>query len=249
MANMQRATNWDLISESVVVCLVDRKMQSATEEDIFQQMKRILRSSEARRDNSTTQGNLLWIVGEVYTFQPLMMLDHLATLALEFLVCDKSEVEKDARNWLRTDILVQSMLSKPYTLDEVDLLRQRICSIKGLLVGLGHSLHPCITKGEASSLYEYSIDAYQDCGTYLNQISTRLEMELEEWLKSEAPDTEAAAELEAAVQGLFDEVDSIGSLLHDHEELRDRIRDWQDERSSSDALSNSHIVELDDGEL
>ena len=74
-------------------------------------------------------------------------------------------------------------------------------------------------------------------------------MELEEWLKSEAPDTEAAAELEAAVQGLFDEVDSIGSLLHDHEELRDRIRDWQDERSSSDALSNSHIVELDDGEL
>lgn len=249
MVNMKCTSTWDLIAETVLACLVQRKMKSTTEEEIFQEMKRILRSSQARRENSEAPGNLFWIVDEVHKIHPLMVLGHLATLAVDFLVCDIPEVEKDARNWLRTDVLVQVMPSKPYTLDEVTILCQRVCSIKDLLTGLGKELHPCIGRGEASSLYMYSIDAYQDCSTFLSQFSSRLEVELEEWLSSEAPDTEDATNLENAVQGLFDEAENIGTLLRNHEELRDKIRDWQDERSSSDGPSNSNIVEIDDGEL
>lgn len=246
---MKHSTNWDAISESVALCLVERKMKSTTEEDIFQEMERILRSPKTEREDSSVLGNLLWIVGEVHKISPLMMFGHLATLSLHFLLCDESEVEKDARDWLRNYVLVQNALSKPYTQGGVVSLHSRICSVKELLTGLGDRLHPAVTQGEASSLYEYSIDAYQDCGTYLSQVSSRLETELKEWLKSEAPDTEVAIELESAVQELFDEVDCIGTLLRNHEGLRDIIRDWQDERSSSDGPPNSHIVEIDDGEF
>jgi len=248
--NLKHSTNWDAISESVTLCLVERKMKSTTEEDIFQEMERILRSPKAKReDSSSVLVNLFWIVGEVHKISPLMMFGRLATLSLHFLLCDESEVEKDARDWLRNHVLVQNALSKPYTKGGVASLHSRICSIKELLTGLGDRLHPAVTQGEASSLYEYSIDAYQDCGTYLSQVSSRLETELEEWLKSEAPDTEVAVELESAVQELFDEVDCIGTLLRNHEGLRDIIRDWQDERSFSDGPPNSHIVEIDDGEF
>lgn len=249
MVNIKCTSTWDLIAETVLACLVQRKMKSTSEEDIFQEMKRILRSSEARRENSEAPGNLFWIVEEVHKIHPLMVLGHMATLAAYFLVCDRSEVEKDARDWLRTDVLVQSIPCKPYTLDEVTIIRQKICSVKELLTGLSRTLHSSIGRGEASNLYEYSINAYQDCSTFLSQVSSRLETELEGWLESEAPDTEAATELENAVQGLFDEVEYIRTLLRTHEELRDKIRDWQDERSSSDGPSNSNIVEIDDGEL
>lgn len=248
MINLECASDWDVISETVLSCLVQHKMNSTTEEDIFTEMKRIMHSSEAKRENSSAPGSLFWIVEQVHKIHPLMMLGHLATLAVDFLVCDKSEVEKDARDWLRNDVLVQSMPSKPYTLAEVIVLRQKICSIKELITGLGNQLHSCIGRGEAFNLYEYSIDAYQDCSTFLSQTSSRLETELEEWLKSEAPDTEADIELENAVQELFDEVEQIVTLLRNHEELRDKLRDWQDERSSSDGPSNSHIIEIDDGE-
>jgi hypothetical protein len=241
-------TDWDLISESTLFCLLERKMKSTTEEDILQEIRKILTSQEARKYNHPAAMKLLFMVAEVHTVHPLMISRHLAALTRLFLICDNSDVEKEARNWLRTGVLVQSVLLKPYSLDQIQVLHHRIRSIKELLKALGYELIPPIQKNQASSLYEYSIDAYQDCGTYLSQVSSRLETELEEWLKSGAPETEAATELEAAVQELFDEVSNIDDLLHEHEELRDRIRDWQDERSSSDAPSNSNIVEIDDGE-
>ncbi|KAI4763186.1 hypothetical protein E4T52_04775 [Aureobasidium sp. EXF-3400] len=244
--NLGGTTDWDLISESTLLCLLERKMKSATEEDIFQEIRKILTSHEARKYNHPAAMKLLFMVAEVHTVHPLMMSRHLAILTRLFLICDNSDVEKEARNWLRTGVLVQSVLPKPYSLDQIQVLHHRIRSIKELLKALGYELIPPIQKSQASSLYEYSIDAYQDCCTYLSQVSSRLETELEEWLKSGAPESEAATELEAAVQELFDEVSNIDDLLREHEELRDRIRDWQDERSSSDAPSNSNIVEIDD---
>jgi hypothetical protein len=83
----------------------------------------------------------------------------------------------------------------------------------------------------------------------LSQVSSRLKPELEEWLKNEESDTEALTEFDTTVQELIDDTSKIHELLRNHGELRDRIREWQDERSSSDGPSNSHIYEIDDGEF
>jgi ubiquitin C-terminal hydrolase len=248
VSDMGCGTDWDMISESVLLCLTGRKMKSSTEEAIFQEMDRILASYQTRRSENSEAANFLWILSEVYKVQPLMMFRYLARLTISFLVCDNAQVERDARNWLRDSVLVQNVLSKPYILHEVRVLRQRISSIKELLIGLGDRLTQSLYKPEKSSYHEYSIDAYQDCSTYLSQVSSRLEMELKEWLKSEAPEDEYATELETAVQELFDDISSVDGLLRNQEDLRDRIRDWKEERSSSEALSNSNIVEIDDGE-
>jgi ubiquitin C-terminal hydrolase len=247
-SDMGSGTDWDMISESILLCLTGRKMKSTTEEAIFQEIDRILTSYETRRIENSEAANFLWIVSEVHKVQPLMMFRYLARLTVSFLVCDNAQVERDARNWLRDSVLVQNVLFKPYILDEVRVLRQRISSIKELLISLGDRLTQPLYSPEKSSLYEYSIDAYQDCSTYLSQVSSRLEMELEEWLKSGAPDDEAAAELGTAVQELFDDISSVDGLLRNQEDLRDRIREWKEGRSSSEELSNSNIVEIDDGE-
>jgi ubiquitin carboxyl-terminal hydrolase 34 len=247
--NIESTTDWDVISQSVALCLLERKMKSTTEEDVFQEIRRILNSYEARRLRHPEAANLLWIVTNVYGTHSPMLLPHMAAMTLSFLVCDDSEVEKDTRDWLRNSVLQQGVLSKPYTVDQVQGLRQKICSIRELLIGLGDQLIGPIYKNEASSLYEYSIDAYQDCGTYLSQVSSRLKPELEEWLKNEESDTEALTEFDTTVQELIDDTSKIHELLRNHGELRDRIREWQDERSSSDGPSNSHIYEIDDGEF
>jgi hypothetical protein len=238
-----------MISQSVALCLLERKMKSTTEEDVFQEIKRILITYEARRLRHPEAANLLWIVSNVYETHPLMVFPHLAAMTLPFLVCDDSDVEKDTRDWLRNNVLQQGVLSKPYTVDQFQGLGQKICSIRELLIGLGEQLTGPIYKGEASSLYEYSIDAYHDCGTYLSQVASRLKPELEEWLKNGESDTEAPAELETTVQELIDDFSKIHELLRNSGELRDRIREWQDERSSSDGPSNSHIYEIDDGKF
>jgi ubiquitin C-terminal hydrolase len=249
VSDMGSGTDWDMISESVLACLLGRKMKSTTEEAVFQRMEKILASYEIRRSGHSEAANFLWIVVEVHKNQPLMIFRYLACLTISFLVCDNTQVERDARNWLRDSVLVQNVLSKPYILNEVQVLRQRINSIKELLIGLGDQLTQPLFRRERSSLYMYAIDAYQDCSTYLSQVSSRLEMELEAWLASEAPDDEYVIELENVVRELFDDISSVDSLLRNNEELRDNIREWKEERSSSDAPSNSSIVEIDDGEF
>ncbi|KAH0167321.1 hypothetical protein KCU67_g3936, partial [Aureobasidium melanogenum] len=94
--------------------------------------------------------------------------------------------------------------------------------------------------------YEYTVEAYHDCGNYLHLVSSSHDAELEEWLQSEAPDTEAGTELDTVVQELFNEIGGIESLLRLHENLRYQIREWQDEHSVSDVPSNSNVVEIDD---
>ncbi|KAI4726548.1 hypothetical protein E4T49_05713 [Aureobasidium sp. EXF-10728] len=243
--NLRCATDWDMIAESVLHCLLERKMKSSTEQDIFQEMIKVLSSREISQQNQPTAWKMLGIMIGVYKVHPRMIIQYLALITRRLLVCDVRIVERDTRDWLRNCVLVQNVLPKPYVLDQVQLLNHRVWAIKELLEGLAAELDPAMRRNCECSIYEYVIDAYQDCGKYLSEVSSGLESELEEWLKSEAPETEADAELETAVQELFDEVSNIDKLLNDHEDCRNSLRTWQDEQSVSDVRSNSNVVEID----
>lgn len=246
--NVKCSTDYDSIAESVLLCLLERKLKSTTEEDIFREISATL-AREVRQRNHPAVWGLVFIVKEVYRVHPQMIVHHLAVIVRLLLQYNNRVVEKDTRDWLRNEILVQDMLAKPYILDPVRLLDHKIYAMKELHGALGNILNNAILKSISSSGYEYIIDAYQDCGTYLYLVSSNLDPELEEWLKSEAPATEAGTELDTVVQELFDEVNGIDEVLRTHENLRDQLRDWQDEYSVSDAPSNSNVVEIDDGEF
>ncbi|CAD0114960.1 unnamed protein product [Aureobasidium uvarum] len=245
IVNLRCATDWDMIAESVLHCLLERKLKSTTEQDIFREMINVLSSPDVSQQNQPTAWKMFCITMGVFKVHPQMIMQYLAVITRLVLVCDRRILERDARDWLRNSVLVQNVLPKPYVLDQIQLLNHKVWAIKELLAGLAAELNTGMARNFECSIYEYSIDAYQDCGKYLSQVSSSLETELEEWLKSEGPETEADAELETAVQELFDEVSNIDKLLNDHEDCRNSIRDWQDEQSVSDAPSNSNVVEID----
>ncbi|KAG9682785.1 hypothetical protein KCU95_g11509, partial [Aureobasidium melanogenum] len=242
---MKCSTDDDSVAESVLSCLLERKLKSTTEEDIFQEIKVIL-AREAMQRNHPTVWGMMFIVAQVYKTHPQMIVHHLATIVRLLLEYNNRAVERDVRDWLRNDILVQDVLTKPYTLDHIRLFRDKVHAMKELLSGLGGMLHMAIHKSESSSAYEYPADAYHDCGKYLHSVFSSHDAELEEWLKSEAPDTEVGTELDTVVQELFNEIGGIDNLLRVHENLRHHIREWQDEHSVSDVPSNSNIVEIKD---
>lgn len=243
---MKCSTDDDSVAESVLSCLLERKLKSTTEEDIFQEIKVIL-AREAMQRNHPTVWGMMFIVAQVYKTHPQMIVHHLATIVRLLLEYNNRAVERDVRDWLRNDILVQDVLTKPYTLDHIRLFRDKVHAMKELLSGLGGMLHMAIHKSESSSAYEYPADAYHDCGKYLHSVFSSHDAELEEWLKSEAPDTEVGTELDTVVQELFNEIGGIDNLLRVHENIRHHIREWQDEHSVSDVPSNSNIVEIEDG--
>ncbi|KAH0126960.1 hypothetical protein KCU66_g5898, partial [Aureobasidium melanogenum] len=196
--------------------------------------------------NHPTVWGMMFIVTQVYKTHPQMIMHHLATFLGLLLDYNDRAVERDARDVLRNDILVQDVLTKPYTLDHIRLLRDKVHAMKELLSGLGGLLNAAIQKSESSSAYEYTVEAYHDCGNYLHLVSSSHDAELEEWLQSEAPDTEAGTELDTVVQELFNEIGGIDNLLRVHENLRYQVREWQDEHSVSDVPSNSNVVEIED---
>lgn len=247
--NLKCSTEYDSIAESVLLCLIERKMKSRTEEDIFKEIKAILHSHEARQPNHKVLWELTWIVQEVYKVHPQMVMHHLATIIRFLLVSDNRYVEKDTRDWLRNGILVQDALVKPYGLDDVRLFNHKVYAVKELLAGLGAVLNTAIHRSDSCSSYEYAIDAYRDCSEYLYLVFLSLDSEREEWLQSEAPDTEASSELDTVVQELFDEISHIEGILGTHDNLRNQIREWQEEYIVSDAPTNSNVVEIEDGEF
>lgn len=247
LINLKCSSDYDSIAECVLLCLLERNLKSTTEEDIFKEIKTILHS-EAGQQNHKVLWGLTWIVQEVYKVHPQMVMHHLATITRLLLVSDNRYVEKDTRDWLRNGIFVQAPLVKPYALDEIRLLSHKVYAMKELLADLGAVLNHAIHRSDSCSSYEYVIDAYHDCSNYLYLVSSSLNSEREEWLQSEAPDTEDNTELDTAVQELFDESSYIEGILNNHERLRDQIREWQEEYSVSDAPANSNVVEIEDGE-
>ncbi|KAG9866125.1 hypothetical protein KCU63_g4320, partial [Aureobasidium melanogenum] len=243
--NLKCSTDDDSVAESVLSCLLERKLKSKTEEEIFQEIKSVL-AREAMQRNHPTVWGMMFIVTQVYKTHPQMIMHHLATFLGLLLDYNDRAVERDARDVLRNDILVQDVLTKPYTLDHIRLLRDKVHAMKELLSGLGGLLNAAIQKSESSSAYEYTVEAYHDCGNYLHLVSSSHDAELEEWLQSEAPDTEAGTELDTVVQELFNEIGGIDNLLRVHENLRYQVREWQDEHSVSDVPSNSNVVEIED---
>ncbi|KAG9685977.1 hypothetical protein KCU95_g11953, partial [Aureobasidium melanogenum] len=243
--NLKCCREDDSVAESVLSCLLERKLKSKTEEDIFQEIKSVL-GREAGQQTHPCVWSIVFIVTQVYKTNPQMIMHHLATILRILLDYNDRTVEREARDVLRNDILVQDVLAKPYAADHIRLLRNKVHAVKELFAGLGGLLNEAIQKSLSSSAYEYTADAYLDCGNYLDLVFSSHDAEQEEWLKSEAPDTEAGTELDTVVQELFNEIGSIDNLLGIHVNLRHQVREWQDEYSVSDVPSNSNVVEIED---
>ncbi|KAI5249828.1 hypothetical protein E4T43_00477 [Aureobasidium subglaciale] len=234
--NLCTTTASDTIAESVCLSLLERKMKSATEEDIFLEMGRILTHLKP-----PAAPDLRWILAQVYKLQPLMIMHHLAELTFRLLVCDLPDVEENTRDWLKTCVL-QTGLTKPYALNDVSVLHRKVTAIRDLYNRLAHELNAALTRNQSCIAYKHSIDAYKDCYSYLRQISTALETELEEWLESDPPKTEEAAELETAVQTLCDNIGDIDCIIDTHTDFVINLHDWQ----GDDSDPYSSMIQVDD---
>ncbi|KAI5209066.1 hypothetical protein E4T39_01086 [Aureobasidium subglaciale] len=251
--NLSTTTTHDMIAESVYLCLHARKMRSATEERIFQEMSAILCYQAPAAES------VQWILAEIYRSQPIMVIHHLAEIAYRLLICDTPDVEEKTRDWLKEEVLLQAELQKPYTLEDVSMLHHKVTAIKSLYEQLALDLRVALHRNLSWRAYKFSSSAYNDCALYLRRILADLETELEEWLKSDPPETDEAAELEKAVQTLCDNIGDIDHRIENHSDLHFELQEWQgddpelypnmtqvDEESDSEMESDNSLSEVAD---
>jgi hypothetical protein len=243
IASLKDASSWDLTAETTALCLIGRKMKTKTEEDIFSQMKTVLRSRSSR-DRNQMASSMQWITSQVYQFQPQMIIHHLAGIVGLLLICDDPQAEADARDWWRNNLLVANRLRDPLVLRDVETILHRMKVVQELYIFLDSELGLAVNK-EDFNLYRNSTDAYLMCSEYLTLACVSLETEIEN-----SHNTETDADVEALLEELLLELRRISQRLLRSEERHASIQAWkmQDDNEDYEDTEDDQTAAFDPNE-
>jgi hypothetical protein len=225
IASLKDASSWDLTAETTALCLIGRKMKTKTEEDIFSQMKTVLRSRSSRDRNQ-------------------MIIHHLAGIVGLLLICDDPQAEADARDWWRNNLLVANRLRDPLVLRDVETILHRMKVVQELYIFLDSELGLAVNK-EDFNLYRNSTDAYLMCSEYLTLACVSLETEIEN-----SHNTETDADVEALLEELLLELRRISQRLLRSEERHASIQAWkmQDDNEDYEDTEDDQTAAFDPNE-